>query len=722
MEVVGVASSIREALPLLARTTPDVVLADLSLGDGSATELVRAARRARLKARVVIITGFSDQFAAAEAIAAGVSGYLLKSQSAEEMLEAIRAVALGRQYLSPVVEARLTGRLVWGEERAGRAGGAGSGDRPALPSRGGDLPPGRLGLLQQGGRATPLHQRQDGGDPPDEHEPEAGGADHRRSGAVRRRPRNHGRAARDRRRGGRLLTAGPGSPRTRPSWCRPASRSQPRPFEIGRGAPRGKLARRACAPAVVRDFAGGGPGRREPRRHGRGRGARATRRSTPGRPMAAPAPGPAAKPPTPLGPIVPVYPDAASKAGIAGNVTLILTVDATGAVTEVEVEGGLPGGLTEAAVAAARAARFSPATDGDGRPVPARIRWLVQFTLPEVRGPAEPGKAPPPAAATEAPLPANVERFPLGPSAVLSVRVRERGTGKDLPNATVYLEDVGEVVHLDARARAERELAPGAYVVVVRAPGHAQEERVERLHAAERLERTVLHRKGAAQRVRDHRARPSAPARDRRGHAAGRGDPQHPGNVRRSVPHHDAAAGRGVDRVGPRLSGHPGRVAGGDRHLHRRDQGPAALPPRLRARGRAPALPRVAGLPPRQFSGRVRALHGRSHPGPHRQCAARGRRRCCRRICSSCRRFTPGRFTSPTTRPPCRPPPATARSRSWPGPSIRARCSNTGTTRPARDLKLGERRSADPAVRRPGSVRARRGDGHRRTGDRARRS
>jgi DNA-binding NarL/FixJ family response regulator len=128
LEVVGVASSIREALPLLTRMTPDVVLADLSLGDGSSTELVRAARRARLKARVVIITGFSDQFAAAEAIAAGVSGYLLKSQSADEMLEAIRAVALGRQYLSPVVEARLTGRLVWGEERgAGRQEESGQG-------------------------------------------------------------------------------------------------------------------------------------------------------------------------------------------------------------------------------------------------------------------------------------------------------------------------------------------------------------------------------------------------------------------------------------------------------------------------------------------------------------------------------------------------------------------------------------------------------------------
>ena len=119
IEVAGVASSIREAIPLLARATPDVVLADLSLGDGNGTELVRALRRARLKGRVVIITGFSDQFAVAEALAAGVAGYVLKSQTAEEMLDAIRAVALGRQYIAPVVEARLTGRLVWGDERGG---------------------------------------------------------------------------------------------------------------------------------------------------------------------------------------------------------------------------------------------------------------------------------------------------------------------------------------------------------------------------------------------------------------------------------------------------------------------------------------------------------------------------------------------------------------------------------------------------------------------------
>jgi DNA-binding NarL/FixJ family response regulator len=111
-EVAGVASSIRETLPLLESAAPDIVLADLSLGDGSSTELVRTLRRLRLKARVIIITGFSDEFAVVEALSAGVSGYVIKSQPTTELLEAIRSVAAGRRYVPPSLEARLALRPV----------------------------------------------------------------------------------------------------------------------------------------------------------------------------------------------------------------------------------------------------------------------------------------------------------------------------------------------------------------------------------------------------------------------------------------------------------------------------------------------------------------------------------------------------------------------------------------------------------------------------------
>ena len=114
-QVVGVASSIRDALPLLDSARPDIVLADLSLGDGSAVELVRALRRGRMKGRVIVITGFSDEFAAAEALTAGATGYVLKSQPTSELLDAIRSVAEGRKYVAPSLERRLALRSIGGE-------------------------------------------------------------------------------------------------------------------------------------------------------------------------------------------------------------------------------------------------------------------------------------------------------------------------------------------------------------------------------------------------------------------------------------------------------------------------------------------------------------------------------------------------------------------------------------------------------------------------------
>lgn len=108
MEVVGSASRIRDALPLLNRLDPDVVLADLSLSDGSGVELERVLRRDRRKGRVVILTGVGDIFAAAEAVADGAAGYLLKSQSTQNLLDAIRTVAAGRRYVAPEIASRLS--------------------------------------------------------------------------------------------------------------------------------------------------------------------------------------------------------------------------------------------------------------------------------------------------------------------------------------------------------------------------------------------------------------------------------------------------------------------------------------------------------------------------------------------------------------------------------------------------------------------------------------
>jgi DNA-binding NarL/FixJ family response regulator len=101
IKVVGIASSVREGSQLLLDLVPDVVLADLALDDGNASELLRVARRGRLPSRILILTGLSDHLAVAEHLREGAAGFVLKAQSIPELLAAIRIVANGGRYLPP---------------------------------------------------------------------------------------------------------------------------------------------------------------------------------------------------------------------------------------------------------------------------------------------------------------------------------------------------------------------------------------------------------------------------------------------------------------------------------------------------------------------------------------------------------------------------------------------------------------------------------------------
>ena len=87
------------------------------------------------------------------------------------------------------------------------------------------------------------------------------------------------------------------------------------------------------------------------------------------------------KMPLPQGRCAGAYTEEAKKAGIEGKVILDLVVDETGAVRDVVVVQGLPQGLTEAAIAAAKSCRFTPGERG-GKPVPVRVRgFKVSFYL-----------------------------------------------------------------------------------------------------------------------------------------------------------------------------------------------------------------------------------------------------------------------------------------------------------------------------------------------------
>ncbi|MEZ5250730.1 MAG: response regulator transcription factor [Ilumatobacteraceae bacterium] len=101
LEVVGTAGSIADALVVVERCRPDVVLLDLRLGGDDAVSSIGRLVEAGGGSKVVLLTATHDRRHAARAIEAGASGYLTKQQPLPELLAGIRAVWRGQATVDP---------------------------------------------------------------------------------------------------------------------------------------------------------------------------------------------------------------------------------------------------------------------------------------------------------------------------------------------------------------------------------------------------------------------------------------------------------------------------------------------------------------------------------------------------------------------------------------------------------------------------------------------
>lgn len=107
MRVVGTAGTIGEAVELCGTRRPDVVLMDVGLPDGDAIAAITRIRAAVPTAKIVIVTGATDDNALGIAVDTGCSGYVHKTASIEELVGAVSTVAEGRAFFPPAALARL---------------------------------------------------------------------------------------------------------------------------------------------------------------------------------------------------------------------------------------------------------------------------------------------------------------------------------------------------------------------------------------------------------------------------------------------------------------------------------------------------------------------------------------------------------------------------------------------------------------------------------------
>ena len=101
--VCGEAADGREALQLAQKARPDIAVLDRALPLHNGIDAGRAILQNSPKTKVVLLTMHTEEHQVLEALRAGIKGYVLKSRAAEELVQAIREVSLGKLYLTPGV-------------------------------------------------------------------------------------------------------------------------------------------------------------------------------------------------------------------------------------------------------------------------------------------------------------------------------------------------------------------------------------------------------------------------------------------------------------------------------------------------------------------------------------------------------------------------------------------------------------------------------------------
>jgi len=120
MEVVAEAADGREALEAVQRHQPDVLLLDLIMPEMDGLEVLRALPQKAPNTRVLVLTSASDDRMVLPAVRAGATGYVLKTISSAELVDAVRKVARGEPMLHPEIT-----RMLMREVRRGPAAVAG---------------------------------------------------------------------------------------------------------------------------------------------------------------------------------------------------------------------------------------------------------------------------------------------------------------------------------------------------------------------------------------------------------------------------------------------------------------------------------------------------------------------------------------------------------------------------------------------------------------------
>jgi DNA-binding NarL/FixJ family response regulator len=111
-KVVSESGSVAEAVEKSMQTSPDVILMDVRLPDGSGIEACRQILLRQPTVRVLMLTSYADEEAVLQSIEAGASGYVLKEIGRQALRDAIRKAVEGEILFDPIQTLKLMNRVL----------------------------------------------------------------------------------------------------------------------------------------------------------------------------------------------------------------------------------------------------------------------------------------------------------------------------------------------------------------------------------------------------------------------------------------------------------------------------------------------------------------------------------------------------------------------------------------------------------------------------------
>ncbi len=111
IEVVGAATTLHDGAALVRRQRPHVVVLDYNLPDGEAPDGIASIHAACDESAIIVLSAMSDYHTVVRTLEAGANGYLLKDQTMDDLVQAVRSVSNGGRPLAPQLVSALVSRL-----------------------------------------------------------------------------------------------------------------------------------------------------------------------------------------------------------------------------------------------------------------------------------------------------------------------------------------------------------------------------------------------------------------------------------------------------------------------------------------------------------------------------------------------------------------------------------------------------------------------------------